>query len=55
MMPMLGSLIQLPIIMSCFMGIRKLCETVPSVRTVLFLMFIFRRRRIVVVYQSGQS
>ena len=33
MAPMLGSLIQLPVIMSCFMGIRKLCETVPAVRT----------------------
>ena len=33
MAPMLGSLIQLPVIMSCFMGIRKLCDTVPAVRT----------------------
>ncbi|OAO17230.1 preprotein translocase, Oxa1 family [Blastocystis sp. ATCC 50177/Nand II] len=33
MAPMLGSLIQLPVIMSCFMGIRKLCETVPAVQT----------------------
>ena len=32
MAPMVGSLIQLPVIMSCFMGIRKLCDTVPSVR-----------------------
>ena len=29
--PMLGSLIQLTVIMSCFFGIRKLCETVPAV------------------------
>ena len=35
MAPMLGSLIQLPVIMSCFMGIRKLCDTVPAVRTSL--------------------
>lgn len=37
MAPMLGSLLQLPVIMSCFMGIRKLCDTVPSVRMVSFL------------------
>ena len=29
--PMVGSLIQLPVVLSCFMGISKLCETVPAV------------------------
>ena len=36
MAPMLGSLIQLPVIMFCFMGIRKLCDTVPTVRISYF-------------------
>ena len=29
--PMVGSLIQLPVVLSCFMGIRRLCEVVPAV------------------------
>ena len=38
--PLLGSLIQLPVVMSCFLGIRRLCETVPSMSNIFpgFLM-----------------
>ena len=31
--PMLGALVQIPVVISCFMGVRRLCETVPAVTT----------------------